>query len=173
MQRPHIHICDMNVEAPHSYIGKCVSSELMVQIKQKRVYGVENPPPRSFLGGMIQCRGPAFIYVTWMRRPAFICVTWGPRIHICNMNAEARIHICDMGPQHSYVWQNSVIFTCVAFISMTWLVHICDGAHLYVWHGSFKCVTWLIYVCDMTRPYMWRCSIICAAGLVQVCDICV
>jgi len=29
-----------------------VSSELMVQIKQKGVYGVENPLPRCFLGGL-------------------------------------------------------------------------------------------------------------------------
>ena len=28
------------------------SSELIVQIKQKGVYGVENPLPRSFLGGI-------------------------------------------------------------------------------------------------------------------------
>jgi len=32
-----------------------VSSELMVQIKQKGVYGVENPLPRSFLGGGTHC----------------------------------------------------------------------------------------------------------------------
>jgi len=30
-----------------------VSSELMVQIKQKGIYGVENPLPRSFLGGYV------------------------------------------------------------------------------------------------------------------------
>jgi len=33
------------------HIGKYVSSEFMVQIKQKGVYGVEVPPPRSFVGG--------------------------------------------------------------------------------------------------------------------------
>jgi len=32
-------------------IGKCVSSDFMVQIKQKGVYRVENSPPRSFVGG--------------------------------------------------------------------------------------------------------------------------
>jgi len=30
-----------------------VSSELMIQIRQKGVYGVENPLPRSFLGGLL------------------------------------------------------------------------------------------------------------------------
>jgi len=33
-------------------IRKKFSSELMVQIKQKSVYGVENPRPNSFLGGL-------------------------------------------------------------------------------------------------------------------------
>ena len=30
-----------------------VSSDLMVQIKQKGVYGVETPLPRRFLGGLV------------------------------------------------------------------------------------------------------------------------
>ena len=34
-------------------IGKYVSSESMVQLKQKGVYGVEIPPQRSFLDGLI------------------------------------------------------------------------------------------------------------------------
>jgi len=35
-----------------------VSSRLMVQIKQKRVHGVENPLPRSFLGGSSAMQRP-------------------------------------------------------------------------------------------------------------------
>jgi len=35
-------------------IGEYISSELMVRIKQNRVYGVETPLPRSFLGGVAQ-----------------------------------------------------------------------------------------------------------------------
>ena len=35
-----------------------VSSELLVQIKQKRVHGVENPLPRSFLGGSSAMQRP-------------------------------------------------------------------------------------------------------------------
>jgi len=34
------------------HIGKYVSSELMIHIKQKGVYGVDNPPPTCFLGGV-------------------------------------------------------------------------------------------------------------------------
>ena len=41
-------------------------------------------------------------------------------------------------------------------ICMTWLIHMCDVTHPYVWHDSFICVTWLIHVCDMTHPYMWQ-----------------
>jgi len=36
--------------------GMDVSSEFMVQIQQKTGTGVENPHPRSFLGGLIECR---------------------------------------------------------------------------------------------------------------------
>jgi len=38
-------------------------------------------------------------------------------------------------------------------ICMTWLIHMCDMTHSYVWHDSFICVTWLIHVCDMTHIY--------------------
>jgi len=39
---------------------------------------------------------------------------------------------------------------------VTWLIHMCDMAHSYVWHGSFICVTWLIHMCDMTHSYVTR-----------------
>jgi len=47
------------------HIGMYVSSELMVQIKQKSVYGVEIPPPRSFLGGIevVEVLCKFFVYI--------------------------------------------------------------------------------------------------------------
>jgi len=65
------------------------------------------------------------------------------------------------------------------FLSVTWLVHICDMTHSYVWHDSFICVTWLIHLCDVTHSYArldsstrvaWPC--ICAASLIDVCVVC-
>ena len=46
---------------------------------------------------------------------------------------------------------------------MTWLIHMCDMTHSYVWHDSFICVICLItqrhitrvYVC-ITRVYVWH-----------------
>ena len=60
-----------------------------------------------------------------------------------------------------------------SFICVTWLIHMCDMTHSYVWHDSsngcsslygndsFICVTWLIHMCDMTHPMdlvccMWK-----------------
>jgi len=53
---------------------------------------------------------------------------------------------------HSYVWHDS-------FICVTWLIHMCDKTHSYVWHDSFICVTWLIHMCDMTHSYVWHDSV--------------
>ena len=39
---------------------------------------------------------------------------------------------------------------------LTWLIHMCDMTHSYVWHDSFICVTRLIHICDMTHSYMWH-----------------
>ena len=62
-------------------------------------------------------------------------------------------HICDM------------THPCV-----TWLIHMCDMAHSWVWHDSFMCVTWLIHMCDMTDSYVWRASFICVTCLIHMCD---
>jgi len=59
---------------------------------------------------------------------------------------------------------------------VTWLIHMCDLTHSYVWHDSFihicdmTCsyvchdsfirVTWLIHMCDMTHLYVWHDSFI-------------
>ena len=40
--------------------------------------------------------------------------------------------------------------------NVTWLIHVRDMTHSYMWHDSFMCVTWLIHVCDMTHSYVWH-----------------
>jgi len=78
---------------------------------------------------------------------------------------------------HSCVWHGS-------FLCLTWLIHVCDMTHSYVWHDSFCvwhdsliCLTWLIHVCDMTHSYVWThsCvwhdSFICVTWLIHLCDI--
>ena len=46
---------------------------------------------------------------------------------------------------------------------MTWLSHLCDMTHSYVWHDSFICVTWLIggIIRMMQHLYVWDASFIC------------
>jgi len=42
-----------------------------------------------------------------------------------------------------------------SLICVTWLIHMCDMTHSYVWHDSFICVTWFIHMCDMIHSYVW------------------
>ena len=45
-------------------------------------------------------------------------------------------------------------------IRVTWLIHMCDMTHSYVWHDSFICLTWLIHMSDMTYSHVndpWKC----------------
>jgi len=64
---------------------------------------------------------------------------------------------------------------------VTWLTHMCDMTHLYVWHDILRCerthlyetwliwprqqhellspVTWLTYMCDMTHSHVWHDSL--------------
>jgi len=47
-----------------------------------------------------------------------------------------------------------------SFTWATWLIHMRDMTHSYVWHDSFICVTWLIHIRDMTHSYVWHDSFI-------------
>ena len=67
-------------------------------------------------------------------------------------------------------------YVCDMAICVTWLVHMCDMTHSYVWHGSFICVNvcvWYGYMCDMTRSYVWHVwhdSCICVTWLIHMCE---
>jgi len=50
----------------------------------------------------------------------------------------------------------------------TWLIHMCDMTHSYVWHDSFICVTWLIHMYDMAHSYVCHDSFICATWLIHM-----
>jgi len=67
----------------------------------------------------------------------------------------------------SYFQGMSLIFVCV-----TWLIHMCDMTHSYVWHDSFICVTWPTHMCDMTHSYVWNDSLICMTRLWLALTIC-
>jgi len=79
-----------------------------------------------------------------------------------------------------------------SFICVTWLIHMCDMTHSYVWHDSFICdmthwlrdmthwcvrydssiyVIWLIHMYAMTESYMWRDPFICVTWLSLRCDV--
>jgi len=76
--------------------------------------------------------------------------------HICYMT---HWHMCIM--THSHVWHDSL--TCVKFKSVVggsslWrdtLVCV-TWQSLCAWCYSCKCETWLIHMCDMTHSYVWR-----------------
>ena len=82
-------------------------------------------------------------------------------------------------------WHDSFTWRYDWLICVTWLIHMCDMTHPYmwpgtymcVWHDSFicttclihKCVTWLIHMHDRTHSYVWHDSFICVAGLIHMC----
>jgi len=57
-----------------------------------------------------------------------------------------------------------------SFMSVTWLIHVCDMTHSCEWRDLLVCVTCLIYVCDMTHSCMWHDSFMCVTWLIHVCD---
>jgi len=67
-----------------------------------------------------------------------------------------------------------------SFTRVTWLIHMCDMTHSYVWHDSFMCVIGLEHTCDVTYSYVRHASlirvtrryvsIICVTWRVHMCD---
>jgi len=92
------------------------------------------------------------------------CLAMSDDTHSC----KCRIHKCVCGNTGSYMY-------CVIT-----LIHMTHSyvTHLYMWHDSFICVTWLIHMCDMTHSYvwhvthlyMWHDSFICVTWLIHMCD---
>jgi len=63
---------------------------------------------------------------------------------------------------YSYLGNNTCVcvwydYSGVGFdsiIFVTWLIHMSDTSHLYVWYDSISCVTWLIVAFE--RLYVYR-----------------
>jgi len=159
----------------------------------------------------------SFIRVTWLIHMCdvthlllILCVTW-----LIIINATWLIHKCDVTHScgtwlihvgrdsfiyRNYVWHDSFICSwgtvCGdAFISVTWLIHVCDVTlslvwrdtfmsvtgrmtrllhvcdmtHSCVWHDSFICVLWLIHMRSMTHAYVWRDPCICVTWPMHMC----
>ena len=73
-------------------LGKWFNSELMVQIKPKSVYGVENPHPRIFLGGIAPCDGMheyVFFFCHWLLRVTVQPIASGVSF---NLNRQSQSH---------------------------------------------------------------------------------
>ena len=64
---------------------------------------------------------------------------------------------------HLYLWHDS--FICVAWLIPTW-----DMTHSDKRHDSFMCVTWLIHVCNMTHSYVWHDAFVYVIWLIPSCD---
>jgi len=94
-----------------------------------------------------------------MNAPRYACITRGIFFYII-----WSVH------RQRYSEIAHVVHECVTFICVTWLIHICDMTHSYVWHDSFICVTWLIHMCDMTYSYVWHDSFICVTCHIHMCD---
>ena len=118
-------------------------------------------------------------------------------MHVCDMTPSFFIRMCGM--THSYhayvlrcaegVTQRRLVSaycihllsqclaflraTCVwhdSFISVTWLIHMCDMPHSYAWFDLFVCVTLLIRMCDMTHSYVQHNAFIRATWRIHMCD---
>jgi len=116
---------------------------------------------------------------SYMWHDSLVCVTWlvtwriPVSVQRCNEDKECvtwLMHMCDMA--HSYVWHDSSILwhdsfmfkssvcVCLNYMSLqlndeakvcvTWIIHMCDMTHSYVWHDAFIRVTWPTHTCDIT-----------------------
>ena len=53
-----------------------------------------------------------------------------------------------------------------SFICVTWLIHVCDMTHSYVWHDS-SMTTFSKISLDMTHSRVWHDSFICVTWLIH------
>ena len=81
----------------------------------------------------------------------------------------------DLGEHSTWSMPNAYVLSCMTSRDMTnswvtWLMHMYDMTHAYVWHDSCICVMWLMHMCDVTHAYVWHDSCICVTWLMHMCD---
>jgi len=54
-----------------------------------------------------------------------------------------------------------------SFTCLTWLIHMCEMTHSYVWHDSFIHITTLSHMCDTTCSNIWHDSFTCIFFLLK------
>ena len=140
----------------------------------------------------------SFTCVTWL---IYLCdMTHSSVWHDSSICGKVLLYMCDI--THSHVWHNSFLvchdspWSHVTFLPppkrappptiknvwrnscmcVTWLLHVCDMTHLYVWHDSIIRVTWFTSVlCFPKRATriqfkkVWRDSFTHVAWLIHVC----
>jgi len=82
-------------------------------------------------------------------------VTWLIHVCMCVCVGDASITIS--------------LYSCV-----TWLSHMCDVSHSFVWHDSFMCVCVCVSVMHRSPSrciHVWRDSVICVTWLIHLCDV--
>jgi len=116
-----------------------------------------------------------FMYVTMMYshvwHDPFICISL--LIGVCDVT-HSWVHMRDTCKTQLYVRHD--LFTCVHMcgktpsVYVTWLIHVHDITHSYVWHDSLLCVTWLIRICGMACLSVWHGACIPVTWPIHGCD---
>jgi len=60
---------------------------------------------------------------------------------------------------------------CLHYYCASWLIHICDMTHSYVWHDTFIRVARFVHMCALTHSYVWHDPFICVTCLIHMWDV--
>jgi len=106
----------------------------------------------------------AFNSAKWAASPSLR--PWSPipcALHWVSASSTSQSQVFFFSPvffgTDSNVWQS---FTCVTWLIYTCVtrLHVWHDAFICEWHDLFVCMTWLIHMCDMTHSYVWHVSFI-------------
>jgi len=88
-----------------------------------------------------------FLRVEWRIQMCSMTHTWKDLAHVIFL-----IHICDRTHFYAYHGCMWVFCACVWYESIQCVVEFMD----HLWHESFLCVTWLIHLYDMAHCWVWQ-----------------
>jgi len=151
-----IHVCDMT----HSYVRLgsfiCVTWLMTNAHDYISLVLVDLLPTDVFDNAWLMWHmTPSYVW-----RDSFMCVI--PLTHTWDLAHAYVWHDSWLMPTSDWYWwthypliylimHHLIDITQDSFTCVTWLIHVCDSTHSYVWLGSCICVTWLIHMCDMTH----------------------